>query len=279
MGFTRQETSKFIKAGPIRMHYNEAGSGDPLICVHGGGPGATGWSNFSRNIDELAQHYRTILVDLPGFGETDGMKIDGPLYGVLARSVRDFMDALGIRRAHFIGNSLGGGTVVKFAMDYPDRADRLVLLGPGCGLPIFSHAPSEGIKHLFGFYEPPGPSIEKLKAFIQVMIYDPSALTDELLAERYEAATRPEVIANFPIKRGTPQTIEPLWKDIASVKHKSLVLWGRDDRTVPFDTGLILLSQMPDVRFVVFSRCGHWVQWEKAAEFNRMVISFLGAAD
>jgi 4,5:9,10-diseco-3-hydroxy-5,9,17-trioxoandrosta-1(10),2-diene-4-oate hydrolase len=172
MGFTRQETSKFVKAGPIRMHYNEAGSGDPLICIHGGGPGATGWSNFSRNIDELAKHYRTIFVDLPGFGETDGMKIDGPLYGVLARSVRDFMDAMDIRRAHFIGNSLGGGTVVKFAMDYPDRADRLVLLGPGCGLPIFSHTPSEGIKHLFGFYEPPGPSIEKLKAFIQVMIYD-----------------------------------------------------------------------------------------------------------
>jgi 4,5:9,10-diseco-3-hydroxy-5,9,17-trioxoandrosta-1(10),2-diene-4-oate hydrolase len=279
MGYTRQETSKFVKAGKIRMHYNEAGSGEPLICIHGGGPGATSWSNFSRNIDELAGHFRTILVDLPGFGESEGMKIEEPLYGALARSVRDFMDALDIRRAHFIGNSLGGGTVVKLAMDYPDRAKRLVLLGPGCGLPMFSHAPSEGIKHLFGFYEPPGPTIEKLKAFIEVMIYDRSALTDELLAERFAAATRPETIANFPIKRATPATIEPLWKDIASVKHKSLVLWGREDRTVPFDTGLILLSQMPDVRFVVFSRCGHWVQWEKTADFNRMVISFLTAAE
>ncbi len=275
MAFTQQETSKTAQAGKLKMHYNEAGQGEPLICIHGGGPGASGWSNYSRNIDELAKHFRTVLIDLPGFGKTDKPKIEGGFMAFMATAVRDLMDTLGIQRANFIGNSLGGGTTLKFAMDFPDRANRLVLMGAGGGIPMFTPMPTEGIKHLMNFYEPPGPSIEKLKAFINVMVYDSSKLTDELLKERYAAATQPDVIANTPLRRSTMAQIEPLWKDLGKVRNKTLIIWGRDDRTVPLDSGLIMLSQMPDVQFHVFSKCGHWAQWEKAYEFNRLVITYL----
>jgi len=160
-------------------------------------------------------------------------------------------------------------------MDFPDRANQLVLMGAGGGIPMFTPMPTEGIKHLMNFYEPPGPSIEKLKAFINVMVYDSSKLTDELLKERFAAATQPDVIANTPLRRSTMAQIEPLWKDLGKVRHKTLIIWGRDDRTVPLDSGLIMLSQMPDVQFHVFSKCGHWAQWEKAYEFNRLVITYL----
>ena len=75
------------------------------------------------------------------------------------------------------------------------------------------------------------------------------------------------------------RNFEPLWPKLGSVKHRTLIVWGRDDRTVTLDNGFIMLNQMPDVRLHVFSQCGHWAQWEKAAEFNRLVTDFLGAND
>src|SRR5688572_33309015 len=67
---SESETSRFAQAKNVQIHYNETGSGPPLICLHGGGPGATSWSNFTRNIDAFAKHYRVLLVDLPRFGKS-----------------------------------------------------------------------------------------------------------------------------------------------------------------------------------------------------------------
>jgi pimeloyl-ACP methyl ester carboxylesterase len=132
MALTEEGTSKFIQAGPLKLHYHEAGQGPALVMIHGGGPGAGGWSNYRRNVDHFAGHFRVILPDLPGFAKSDKPKIESGLLGFMAKAIHDLMDALDIPRANFIGNSLGGGTTLKFALDYPDRAQRLVLMGaPG----------------------------------------------------------------------------------------------------------------------------------------------------
>jgi 2-hydroxy-6-oxonona-2,4-dienedioate hydrolase/4,5:9,10-diseco-3-hydroxy-5,9,17-trioxoandrosta-1(10),2-diene-4-oate hydrolase len=167
---------------------------------------------------------------------------------------------------------------MKLAVDYPDRADRLVLMGAP-GLALFTPQPSEGIKHLISYYDPPGPSMEKLRAFLNVMVYDSSALTDQLIKERYEASTQPDLVANPIMSRSTAARFEPVWKDVARIKHKTLLVWGRDDRTVTLDHSFFLLNQLENVRLHVFSKCGHWAQWEKAAEFNRLVTDFLGSED
>jgi len=182
---SEEATSRYLQAGGLRIHYHEAGWGYPLICIHGGGPGASGWSNYQRNIGALSQHFRTILIDLPGYGRSDKkLQLEGGRFAFYAKVVRDFMDALGIQRAHFIGNSLGGGTALKFALEFPQRAHRLVLMGPAGGLSPFSPQPPEGMKVLWSYYDPPGPSLEKLRAFLEVMVYDPSQLTEELVQER-----------------------------------------------------------------------------------------------
>ncbi|HLY67277.1 MAG TPA: alpha/beta hydrolase, partial [Chloroflexota bacterium] len=96
LDLTEEATSHFIQAGDIRMHYNEAGSGEAVICIHGGGPGASGWSNYNRNIAALSQRFRVLLVDMPGFGKSDAVVIKGesrPEYN--AKAFKNFLDALG----------------------------------------------------------------------------------------------------------------------------------------------------------------------------------------
>jgi pimeloyl-ACP methyl ester carboxylesterase len=278
MAFTEEATSKFVQAGTLKLRYHEAGRGPTLIMIHGGGPGAGGWSNYRRNVDHFAERFRVILPDLPGFAKSDKPKIEGGILTFMAKAIKDLMDALDISRAHFVGNSLGGATTMKLAVDYPDRADRLVLMGAP-GLALFTPQPSEGIKHLISYYDPPGPSMEKLRAFLNVMVYDSSALTDQLIKERYEASTQPDLVANPIMSRSTAARFEPVWKDVARIKHKTLLVWGRDDRTVTLDHSFFLLNQLENVRLHVFSKCGHWAQWEKAAEFNRLVTDFLGSED
>jgi len=122
MPLTEEGTSKFIKAGDLKLHYHEAGSGPALIMVHGGGPGAGGWSNYRRNVDHFAQHYRVILPDLPGFAKSDKPAVEGGLLTFMARAIKGLLDALDINRAHFVGNSLGGATTMKFASTTPSAS-------------------------------------------------------------------------------------------------------------------------------------------------------------
>ncbi len=276
MAFTEEGTSKFVQAGKVRVHYNEAGSGDPLVLIHGGGPGATGWSNYQRNVEELSKHFRCIIIDLPGFGKTDKVRPDTGLFAFYAEVIRDMLDELKIPKAHFIGNSLGGGTTLKFALDYPDRAGRLVLMGPGGSVPLLTPWPSEGIKHLFSFYEGEGPSMAKLKAFIDVMVVDKSELTEELYQQRFKSATDPETVKNPPLRMRKGMPLEELWKEnLQGLTHEVMLIWGREDRVIPLDMSLFLLNRIQKAQLHVFPNCGHWAQWEKAPEFNRIVSGFI----
>ena len=276
MALTEAGTSKFVQAGKVRVHYNEAGTGEPLVLIHGGGPGATGWSNYQRNVEELSKHFRCIMIDLPGFGKTDKVRPDTGLFAFFAEVIRDMLNELKIDKAHFIGNSLGGGTALKFALDYPDRAGRLVLMGPGGSVPLFTPWPSEGIKHLFSFYEGEGPTMAKLKAFIDVMVVDKSELTEALYEQRFKSATDPETVKNPPLRMRKGMPLEELWKEnLAGLKHDVLLIWGREDRVIPLDMSLFLLNRIQKAQLHVFPNCGHWAQWEKAPEFNRIVSGFI----
>lgn len=279
MSHTEASTSRRVRAGGIDLHYHEAGSGFPLVLLHGGGPGASGWSNFSRNVDFLSRHWRVLVPDLPGFGKSERRLSEDKVFGFYSAIMRDFLDALDVPRAHFVGNSLGGGTALKLALDHPGRVGGLALMGTGGSLPVFSAMPTEGIKRLFEFYAGSGPSVEKLRAFIDLLVYDPSAITSELLAARYAAATVPEVVANPPLKfKGRPP-LEDLWREeLGALTHDVLVIHGREDRVVPLDASFVLLKLLPNARLHVFPKCGHWAQWERAEEFNALVHDFMGRA-
>ena len=125
----KEPDGKYAQAGNLKIHYHELGSGHPLICIHGAGPGASGWSNFKGNVDEFAKHYRTIRFDMPQFGKSDKPVIKDARLAFVAENIQTFMTVLGIERAHFIGNSMGGQAALKLAADHPERVDHLVVIG------------------------------------------------------------------------------------------------------------------------------------------------------
>jgi 4,5:9,10-diseco-3-hydroxy-5,9,17-trioxoandrosta-1(10),2-diene-4-oate hydrolase len=273
-----RSSSRTVQIDGLTIHYHELGSGPPLVLVHGGGPGASGWANFSRNMEPLAARFRTICIDLPGFGKSDTKPVGSAMPGFYAEVLGRFLDVLEIPKAHLVGNSLGGMTSLKLALTRPDKIDRLVLMGTGGSLPLFTPWPTEGIKSIFTYYEGSGPSIERLRAFAQQFVYDPSQLTEELLQKRLTASLDPRIVANPPM-RLTPDTkLEELWRDpgLARLPHEILMIWGREDRVLPLDSAFVLLRQIPRARLLVMPQCGHWAQWEHADEFNATVAQFFG---
>src|SRR5579885_1148413 len=105
MALTEEATSRFVKAGNLRLHYHEAGSGPPLIMIHGGGPGAGGWSNYRRNVEHFAHSYRVILPDLPCFAKIFKPVVEGGLLALKAKAIRDLMNPIDIPPKHFVVNS------------------------------------------------------------------------------------------------------------------------------------------------------------------------------
>ena len=103
MPLTAEETSKYVQAGEVRTHYHEAGAGPVLLVIHGGAPGAFGWGDFGHNLEGLSKRFRTLIVDLPGYGKSDKPQIEGGLYAFYAATFEAMLDALGIRTAHILG--------------------------------------------------------------------------------------------------------------------------------------------------------------------------------
>jgi 4,5:9,10-diseco-3-hydroxy-5,9,17-trioxoandrosta-1(10),2-diene-4-oate hydrolase len=261
-----------------RIAYHDVGSGDPVILIHGGGPGASGYSNFSRNIAPLSAGRRVIAIDLPGYGGSANREVDGSLFDPLSAALLGLMDSLDIACADLIGNSLGAGTALRTAIDHPDRVGRLVMMGAGGSMPVHSVYPTPGLMKMFGYYLGDGPSEARLRAILNELVYDPKLITPELFEARLKASMRPDVIANPPLKQrsGAGAMRDELWREpLFKVKHPVLLIWGREDKVIPLDAAFLYARTLPNAELHVFPRCGHWAQWEKADAFNALVISFL----
>ncbi len=277
---TFESTSRFAQVRPdLRLHYHDAGTGDVVVLLHGGGPGASSWSNFARNIPVLAERFRVLAVDQPGFGRSD-KPVEHPQYFAhSAAALDDLLTTLDVPgRVHLLGNSLGGGTAVRFALDYPHRAGRLVLMGPGgLSLNLFAPDPTEGVKALAKFNNDPTP--ERLAAFLRIMVFDQSLVTPELIAERFATAGTPESLAAMRAMgksfSGPDFELGMLWREAYRLRQRVLLIWGREDRVNPLDGALVALKVIPRAQLHVFGGCGHWAQLEKFDEFNRLAISFL----
>ncbi|MBO6638186.1 MAG: 2-hydroxy-6-oxo-6-phenylhexa-2,4-dienoate hydrolase [Roseitalea sp.] len=259
------------------LHYNEAGTGEAVVMLHGGGPGASGWSNFNRNFDFFCDAgFRVILLDCPGFNKS-GEIIPDVARGLMnAHAVKGLLDELAIEKAHLVGNSLGGVSALNFALEYPERLDRLVLMGTaGMGHSVTQPNPQEGIKKMVKLYS--APSYENFVDMLEVFVFDPSGISEDLRQGRWaNIQSNKAHLENFLASTKTvPFTAWDVSARVHEITHKTLVVWGRDDRFVPIDNALKLINYMPDARLHVFSRCGHWAQWEHAEAFNRLVLDFL----
>jgi 4,5:9,10-diseco-3-hydroxy-5,9,17-trioxoandrosta-1(10),2-diene-4-oate hydrolase len=268
----------------MHLHHEQAGAdrpGTPVVLLHGGGPGASGQSNFGRNLPVFAGRFRTLLIDQPGFGKSDKPPVVGNYFTFAASALADLLDDLGVGRVHLVGNSLGGGTAVRFALRYPERVGRLVLMGPGgLSLNVFAADPTEGVTRLADFAAPPGPSRAKMAAFLRTLVFDQRLVTDELIDERYAAASDPAALAAMASLGASfydPAWFEDgmLWREAHRLHGPVLLVWGREDRVNPLDGALVALKLIKRAQLHVFGGCGHWAQLEKFDEFNQLALRFL----
>lgn len=274
---TDESTGRFVQTSTHRIHYNEAGSGHPVILLHGSGPGSTGWSNFRTNIATLAQDFHVYAVDMPGWGQSDTQTPETGYDHVAALIA--FMDALDIDKAALVGNSMGGITSISTAILHPERVSHLISMGaPVPGQNTWgANGLSEGLKVLFRTYQ--NPTIENMKEVTEVMAFDPALTSGDLAALRLDAAlAHPEHLDSWNnAPGGNPLSTEyfTYGPRLAEITAPTLALHGRDDRVVSYEQSLRLVSAVDNARLLLINKCGHWAQIEHAVEFNRVVRDFI----
>lgn len=269
---TTPELGTTIDVAGIATNVHVHGDGPPVLLLHGSGPGVTAWANWRLTIPVLARRFHVIAPDIVGFGFTqrpEDVTYDLDTWTSHAIGV---LDALGIERAHVVGNSFGGSLALSLAIRHPDRVDRLVLMG-SVGVPF---AITPGLDAVWG-YE---PSVEAMEGLLHLFAYDRALIGPDLARLRYEASVRPGVHEAYramfpaPRQRALDAMTHPLGA-IAAISAPTLVVHGRDDLVIPLQNAIDLLGLIDDAQLHVFGRCGHWTQLEHAAAFTALVTGFL----
>jgi pimeloyl-ACP methyl ester carboxylesterase len=220
----------------------------------------------------LVRHFRVVAPDLLGFGGTKPPT--GIDYGRRAWTdhVLAFVDALRIDSCSLVGNSLGGAIAFSAAVARPEMVERVVAMGSvGVEMTV-----SPGLEKVWG-YE---PSTANMRELVELFPYDKSIATDDLVQLRYRQSIEPGIheaySAMFPAPRQRWLDDLALTDDeLASIDRPVLLIHGRDDEVIPYNSSLQLLEKLPDARLLLIGRCGHWVMIEHTDEFRSVVTSFI----
>jgi 2-hydroxymuconate-semialdehyde hydrolase/2-hydroxy-6-oxo-octa-2,4-dienoate hydrolase len=261
-----------VDAGGIQTSYLEAGAGDPVVMLHGSGPGVSAMANWQYNIGALSQRFRVLAPDIVGFGATQ--RRDDVVYSLRTWTdhIWAFLDAHGIEKTAIVGNSLGGRIALQMATDRPDRVTKMVLMGaPGVGMTL-----TDGLAALRA-YEPSHDAMrDLLRNYFAV---DPAMITDELVAIRYEASIADGAYeayrAMFFDPRHTGSELGITEREARATATPALLVHGREDKVVPMQVSVTMLGLLPNADLHVFSACGHWTQIERADEFSALVADYL----
>ena len=269
-----QPEGLFVSTENSRIHYHDVGAGIPVVLLHGGGPGVSGWENWGGVVPELARHYRIIVPDMPGFGRTElkpGVTLSMKLW---VAELAAFLDGLDIGTAVLVGNSFGGGLSQAFTLRQGHRVRGLALMGTPAG-----HFTQTGTLREATDYT---PSFDNMRSVLSQFPFDPSIVTDEMVNSRLEMSKRHPDNAAFkalmPPKPapGEPATVRgvPL-EQLATIRQPVLMLHGREDHVVPVEMAINAARAIPDAELHLFGSCGHWVQLERAEAFTLFLKDFI----
>ncbi len=269
---TNPEIGKSVMTCGFATNYHDMGSGDPVVFVHGSGPGVTAWANWRLVLPKLAATRRVIAPDMVGFGYTErreGQQFSMQIWG---EQLVAFLDALKLDKVDIVGNSFGGGLALWMAIHQPGRIRKVVLMGSmGVEFPI-----TEGLDSVWGYK----PSFEAMKTAINSFVYNKAIAGDDLVKMRYDASVRPGYQESFGRMFPAPRqrSVDGMASrsgDIAAIQHDTLIIHGREDQVIPVETSQMLFRLIPNAQLHMFGKCGHWTQIEQNARFCAIVEFFL----
>lgn len=268
----------------VRTHYVESGEGDPVILVHGGGPGASGAAGWGKLLPLLAPHLRVMAIDLIGSGHSDKPRVDYS-FQTLVDHLAGFIDTLGLARVRLVGNSQGAYVAMKYALDHPTRVRQVGVIATG------TLASAVGLRD--DGHAQPLPTFDgtrsSLQEFLRLIVNDPMQLSDALVDERFEVASLP----------GHREMLDSLWdyrallaqdaaqQQLFSVRERLArhpvpwtMIWGADDRTAPLASlGVGMQELYPDAPFHVIEGAGHQAQTDAPQEVAEILLAFFGSSD
>lgn len=266
------EIGSSIVANGIATNYHDQGSGEPVLMIHGSGPGVTAFANWRLSMPVLAKKFRVIAPDMVGFGYTE--RPEGMQYSMTnwVSHALGLMDALKIERAHIVGNSFGGGLAAALAIRAPERVKRLVLMGSA----VTSFPLTQGLDDVWGYT----PSFENMRKMMDLFAYDRNLVSDELARLRYEASIRPGYQESYSQMFPSPRqrsidAIVSREEDVRAIPHETLIIHGREDKIIPLSASYKLFELISKSQLHVFGQCGHWTQIEHAERFAKLVTDFL----
>ncbi|MBR9912775.1 MAG: alpha/beta fold hydrolase [Gammaproteobacteria bacterium] len=264
-----------IDVGGVLTNLHDLGEGQPVLLIHGSGPGVSAWANWRLVIPQLALQRRVIAPDMLGFGFTQRPADNHYSVDRWVQHAVDLLDTLDIAQADLVGNSFGGALSLALAIRHPERVRRLVLMG-SAGVP-FTLTP--GLDAVWGYQ----PSIARMKSLMDTFAFNRDLVTDELAQLRYQASIQPGFQESFAAMFPAPRqrwvdALASREEDVRALPHETLVIHGREDQVIPLQTSLTLSDWIPNAQLHVYGRCGHWTQIEHAGRFARLVSDFLTEA-
>jgi len=270
---SNQEIAKSIKTGSYNANYHDLGEGEAVMFIHGSGPGVTAFANWRLAMPELSEKFRVIAPDMVGFGYTDRPEGIEYTMDTWVQQTLDLADALKLDKINLVGNSFGGALALAFAIRYPERVNKLVLMG---SVGVYFDM-TLGLDKVWGYT----PSFENMKELLDIFAYNRNIVTDELAQLRYEASIRPGFQESFSSMFPAPRqqwadAMESDEQDIKKIPHDTLIIHGREDKVIPLQNSIKLNQLIKKSQLHVFGECGHWTQIEHKDRFNTMLLNFFG---
>jgi pimeloyl-ACP methyl ester carboxylesterase len=267
--YAQDATTKQVEIFGQKIYYLEAGSGPEVILLHGLG-GDNG--NWRMTLPALASNFHVYAPDQIGFGQSDK-----PLINYRVATLVDFLNAfykkLGITKATLVGNSLGGWVAMNFALQYPDKVNRLVLVDSAG----YSFKRTGGVAPAREVLLGLNPSSLAGTKQLMAIVFHNKAFSSDAVAEQ---------VFTEHLRKNDGYTINSFVDSIlrgedfvdgklGALKAPTLIVWGRDDMLVPLASGKALAEDIAGSQTVVLDDCGHVPQMECAGPFNDSLLKYL----
>jgi 2-hydroxy-6-oxonona-2,4-dienedioate hydrolase len=268
-------TVEYVDAGGLRTRALRAGSGEPIVMLHG----TSGHLEaFVRNVAVLSADYDCHAVDMMGHGYTDSPGVPYRIPGYV-QHVLDYLDAQGIASAHFIGESLGGWVAGRLAADHPERVRTLALVAAGGTV-----ANPEVMERIKTSTRKAVTSDDRdlTRRRLELLMHDPANVTDELVDVRHTIYHRASFVDNIDhllcLQEMENRTQDLLTAEqMGRISAPTRVVWGAENPFGDVPEARAMSEAIPGSELTIYPECGHWPQHEHADRFNKETLAFLAA--